>query len=401
MTETTTQTTEPEAEDPAALAQRLEALAANNRRMGWALAVGGAVVLCLAALIVFWPQSQEDAARLAAIEAELEATRAENTGLQTMLPEDWQARMDTLQAQAEEAAAAAQALTQALPERLAALEAQIDSLGEPEAMLALAHRIGAMSGSAQGQAQISAAVGQLQGALAQPGRAVDAALAGARQHSALLSRTFAGVPDKDLKAAALLLALTQVRGALARGGEPFADDLALLQGLVGEGDPALTAAIERLAPQAEAGVLTPQGLLAEFQGLAGEAVEASLKGEDVALGARAAARFHSIVQVKKGGVPVTGTSTQAAIGAAETRLAAGDVAGAVDVVEGLPPSAQAVLGPWLDKARATTRAQDAGAALDALLMGEIGQGTLVQDEALGITIYRPGALPGQENNIGP
>ena len=107
MTETTTQTTEPEAEDPAALAQRLEALAANNRRMGWALAVGGAVVLCLAALIVFWPQSQEDAARLAAIEAELEATRAENTGLQTMLPEDWQARMDTLQAQAEEAAAAA------------------------------------------------------------------------------------------------------------------------------------------------------------------------------------------------------------------------------------------------------------------------------------------------------
>jgi len=74
---------------------------------------------------------------------------------------------------------------------------------------------------------------------------VDALLNKARAQSSAIGQTFDGVPKNELKAAGMLLGFTQIRGALNRDGQPFADDLVLLQNLVGD-NPELQAQIEKL-----------------------------------------------------------------------------------------------------------------------------------------------------------
>jgi hypothetical protein len=407
-----------EDEAPDALAAKLAALEAANRRMGWMLAVGAAVVLTVAAAVVFGPQRSESTARLAALEAEVEEAQEEASLLRRMLPADMDARLADLSAQVTAAqeqagavAAAGQRFTEqvsaevlapdagALEARMAALEARLAELRADEAVAGVLDYIGALEATQAGRAQLDALVAQLtratDGAAAQGGGALDAALAQARAGSAAAGQAFAGLPDTELKAAAMLLAMTQVRSALARDGAAFDDDLALMRNLVGDGDPALTAAIDRLAPHAASGVLTPGGLLTEFRGLAGDAVAASLRGEDVALSERAAARFHKIVQVERDGVPVTGTPTQATVAQAERALAAGDVAGAVALVEALDGPGAEVLGPWLAQAQASlgTR-RDARGLLDALLAaGGAPGGELIVDEASGLMFYKRATMP--------
>lgn len=387
-----------EEQSPAEIAAHLKKLEATNRRLGWLTAAGLAAIALLAAAIILWPP--DDAARIAALEAKIEADLREAQSKKSWFEvkqEEWAAQAQALetqlaetQAQVDSVVTAGRAISDdvlgpnagALEDRIAALEAHVAAAGEPESLSAFLEQLGVLQVTQAGQAQLNAAVAQLSQAAASGQASAGAALAEARAQSAVLQETFADVPDSELKAAALLLAMGQFRSSLDRGDVPFADDLALLKNLVGNADPELTAALERLAPHAESGVLTPDGLEAEFKALAGEAVVASLSGKDVDLRQRAAARFHEIVQVEKDGTPVTGTQTQAALGEAETALELGDIEAAMAALEGLNPQAAQVMAPWIADAQAALAAQDVAALLGL-------KGELIHDEAAGVNVYRP------------
>ncbi|PIW53988.1 MAG: hypothetical protein COW16_13800, partial [Sphingomonadales bacterium CG12_big_fil_rev_8_21_14_0_65_65_10] len=61
-------------------------------------------------------------------------------------------------------------------------------------------------------------------------------LVASREVNPVIGETFAGVPTSDLKAAVMLLGMTQFRSSLNRDNQAFDDDLNVLMGLVGEED---------------------------------------------------------------------------------------------------------------------------------------------------------------------
>ncbi len=237
-------------------------------------------------------------------------------------------------------------------------------------------RVESMARDAQGQKILQDALGRLQfltGGGDQAGSAApevtEASLEAARAQDPALAQTFAGVAPEDLKAASLLLAFTQVRASLDRGDTPFNKDLALLLDLVGESDPALRESLLRLAPQAEKGILTPAGLATQFKSMAGDAVVASLQGEDVSFEERAMARLNQVLQVEKDGELVTGTDTQAKIARAQAALDAGDVETAVTELEGLDGPAAQTARPWIDQAQAVIAADQIKQMFSGLVSG--------------------------------
>ena len=216
----------------------------------------------------------------------------------------------------------------------------------------------------------------------------------AREQSAAIGQTFESVPQDDLKAAAMLLGMAQLRSALNRDNEAFESDLSLLRKIVGDENPELNAALERLAPHAQDGVLTVSELSTELRSFAGDAVAASLAGEDVTVKERAKARMNELFQVQKDGELITGTETQAALVSAEQQLQNGDIQAAMDAVGGLDgPAAEALL-PWLQKAQASLSAQNAKGVVDDVLgsitaVGKGSGGKLIRNEETGINIYVP------------
>ena len=232
----------------------------------------------------------------------------------------------------------------------------------------------------------------------------------------LLPRRTKNVPTTDLKAAAMLLAMTQFRSSLNRDNEAFDGDLQVLMGLVGEDNPELAASLERLAPHADGGVLTPSGLTNEFKTIAGDAVVSSLKGEDVSVTDKAKARMNELFVVEKDGEVISGTETQAKVANAENMLEQGNIQEAMSIVQSIDGPAGAQLSGWLRKAQTTLMAQDiqkmlgqninlqafgqagaaAGSAADitnAIQGAVTGQSRLIQNEETGINILRRNTLP--------
>lgn len=271
-----------------------------------------------------------------------------------------------------------------LPDRLRSAADQIDLPTGISATLGdFSSRLESMARDLQGQQTLQTALARLRTLAgvqsAQPGleaRALTvASLDAARSQDPALAQTFAGVPAEDLKAASLLLAFTQVRDSFERGNTPFNKDLELLLNLVGEDDPALRESLLRLAPQAEKGILTPAGLTRQFKSMAGEAVVASLQGEDVSFEDRAKARLNQVLQVEKNGELVTGTDTQAKIARAQAALDAGDVEGAVTELEGLDGAAAQTARPWIDEAQAVVTAGQIKQMFAGLVSGGLPIGT--------------------------
>jgi len=150
----------------------------------------------------------------------------------------------------------------------------------------------------------------------------------AKADNAELAQSMGNVTGRDLSAAAMLLAMTQMRDSMNRA-QPFAEDLAVLQQLVGNDDPELTAAINRLAPYAENGILTPEGMSNELRGVTGEIIAGALRGEDVSVQDKIMARLGDILSVQKDGQPVIGIEEQAVVARAQVALDKGDVKAAL------------------------------------------------------------------------
>lgn len=247
-----------------------------------------------------------------------------------------------------------------MSDRLNAIENRLQTAGQDIDFSQLVTRFDNLSQVVQGQgdtgmvmADMAAIIDTLQGQIGE----MDVALEQARAENAELAESLQGVSGRDISAAAMLLAMTQMRDSLNRA-EPFASDLQILQQLVGEDDPELTAAINRLAPYAENGVLTPKGLSAELRGLTGEIIAASLRGEDVSIQERMAARLGQILSVEKNGQPIIGIEEQAIIAKAQSALDRGDVAAAVVELNKLEGNAAEIASPITNQAMGTLNAQN-------------------------------------------
>lgn len=165
----------------------------------------------------------------------------------------------------------------------------------------------------------------------------------------------------------LMLAVGQLRAALARG-VPYRQELSTLEGLSAE-DETLAETIAPLWSYASIGVETQAGLRARFEKLAPEVLSA----EQAASGGwtdRILAKLNDVVTIRRIGGDVEGDGADALLARAEARLAAGDLAGAVDIMVGLKGPAAEVAASWLAAARARLAADKAVAALESRVLAE-------------------------------
>ena len=295
-------------------------------------------------------------------------------------------------------------------ERLTALESRLRASGEEIDLGQLMNKFDSLNKTAQGTGNTNAALSDLKGVITiLQGRMgqMDAALTEAKQENAVLAESLENVNGRDLGAAAMLLALTQFRDSMNRE-EPFVDDLAILQELVGTEDPELTADINRLAPYAQNGVLTPEGLSKELRTITGEIVMAKLQGEDVSVQDKILGRLGQILSVEKDGKPLIATREQELIATAQKHLDAGDVQSAVATLNQLDGEAAKAAQPFTQKAMGTLAAQGTTDALMKKFMEKLQDpqglqnmiqglpaqiqdmtsGTVVQDDASGIIILQ-------------
>ena len=265
-----------------------------------------------------------------------------------------------------------------LMDRVMALEDKVSGISPGGTDLStVLSRIQDMQKSMEGQEQMQSAVADLQNIVAglQSGQNqgdIDQVLANVNVENgdSALAQTLEGVSPKEMKAAALLIGLSQFRDTMHRSG-PYSEDLALLQSMIGSDDPELNAAIESLSPYAEQGILSPKGLSAELKGVTGEIIVSSLKGEDVSVRDRAMVRFNEILKVQKEGQPVIGTDTEATVARAQVMLDAGNVDGAIRELETLQGPARETAQPIIDQAQVTRMAQDAQGMLTGGIIDKI------------------------------
>lgn len=224
---------------------------------------------------------------------------------------------------------------------------------------------------------------------------VDEQLAMGQLHLPGMSRTFKDVPLEDIKAAAVLLAFTQFRDSTNRTGEPFGRDLQALNTLVGNVDPELNASIMRLAPYARSGVLTPSGLSKELQTIAGDAVVASIQGEDVSISDKIKDRIGEVVQIEKDGQTILGTTEKSDINKAQNLIKQGNIGAAIKVIENLNGPAAKAFKPWIKQAQGTLHAQETSGLLKSILSGKtlstlgLGKGRLIRDKTGATNVYIP------------
>ncbi len=428
---------------PADLVEKIRGIETRSSRIAALIAaifVGAAICFTV---IVLWPTARkvnEYDDRLTAVEGTVmhlgEEEDSAATATRAATPDsgwvadldrrmdDWKKQASAVKSDVESAIGQAKSTvneitnseTGPLSERLSRLEHQVEEISGSTALSDLVARIESYSGTIEGQGALDQMVAQLRdlamGTNGDP-QAFDSALDSARTSDPALGQTFEGVAPGDLKAAAMLVGLTNLRSALARDNVPFKTDLDLLMNLVGDDNPELKTALLRIAPQAEKGVLTNDGLSKELRGLAGDVVTASLKGEDVSFEERARARLNEVLQVEKKGELVTGTPTQETISRAQSMVETGDVQGAIGALQGLNGPAAEAAQPWIGQAEATEAATQLRGLIDNLMRAKtIGHGAkyttgfkglsdlvparpVIHDEESGVIVMPPPSkLPG-------
>lgn len=350
------------------------------------------VVLVIGAItLLLWPEAKEvkdtvnsNNAQISELEGQVDDMRESGGFMGGLIPQEWKDQLDDYTKQAtelkEQAVAAKETVGAAikraeeisgdvlgaeagnLEERISRLEAHMDEIAADPNMVFFMDKLKSMQASIPGQETVKGAKGELLETLNSFSGSPDMLndyLDQMRQQKTAMGETFEGVPSEDLKAAALLLTMEQFRGALNRDGTAFEEDLALMKNFVGaDKNNELSAALDKLAPRAQDGVLSVEGLSKEFRGMAGEAVVSSLKGEDVDFKEKATARMNELFSIEKDGEMVTGTPTQASLAKVQNLLDAGDLDAAIAEAETLEGPAAETVAPWLEEARATSAAQD-------------------------------------------
>lgn len=389
----------------------------DEKKRGFAKGVlftaGFITVLLVIVVAMVMPKLKKQSDRVTEIEQELGQMQKQQTMFKGFVPENWSEQLTELK---QELANTQDILTPTLDEvkeisgelvggkagaieqRVENLQSYVNEITKSTSISDLYARLDTMRADITGQKNIDQSMSDLYGLFAgansqevQDKDSVNSMLDRARSQSEALGQTFADVPASDLKAAAMLLTLTQMRSTLSREGVPFAQDLDLLMKMTSEDDVELRAALTRLAPYAEQGVLTPAGLSNQFRGLAGDVIVSSLKGEDVSMMEKAQARMNDFLSIEKEGELVSGTPTQAVVNKAQKQLDNGQIAQAVDLLtEKLSAKEIAPLKPWLKQAEALLSAQNAESAIKQAIELNLGRGylggsQLLKDDGTGVS----------------
>lgn len=378
--------------------RKAAAPANQNSNMGAWISAGGFAILLVVLALYLMPaqeQTEEMAERIAEMEAGIKTLEEKQTQITEDVSEKesgFGAQFEALKQQAgslgtkfDELSTQTQKMATGMisedelnkwRNRLENVEGQLSGILSAEQMESITQRFQFLQETESGQEQLDEATGQLSGIVdSLDGRMdlLDEALIIARDNSTALGETFDGVPNEELKAGALLLALNQFRGALNRGETPFEEDLQLLYSFVGEENEELRTSLDKLAPQAENGVLTVGGLSSEFRSLAGDIVVSSLKGEDVSIQERAQARLNNVLKIEKNGEPVTGTKTQKTVEKTQELLDQGNLNEALFTIQQLDGDALSAASPFIEQLEASIAAQDVQGALNSVF-GEMGIG---------------------------
>lgn len=357
-------------------------------------ALGIALVLGAAGTLALWPSAQKiekHEQQLATLNGEMKELNESAGFIKDMVPEDMRKKMAELKAEAtvigedvKKVAVQAQDLSKAvlatnagsLSDRLSVIEAKLGDVEGGQAVQDLTARIRNLEVTIAGQQQLSASVTELTkivDAIDGQVNMLDDKMAEVQQNpQSPLGQTLEGVSGNDMKAAALLIAFSQLRDSLNRNA-PFEQDLVLLQKLVGNEDPELQAALQRLAPQAEkGGVLTADGLSEEFKGYAGDIVFSSLKGEDISAADKAKVRITQVLNVKKDGELLGGTETQKTVARAQEQLNGNDIQGAIATLQTLDGEAKTKAQPFIQQAEAAVLAEQIQNMLRQMIVANVG-----------------------------
>ena len=254
-------------------------------------------------------------------------------------------------------------------QRLSALELQLAS---NPGLQGVVENLQGMTAT-QGATSLQSAVEELRSVVAGlQGRmdGFDVALNQARAQNESLASALNGVTGRDVSAAAMLLALTQLRYAVDRQA-PFEQDLALLRQVAVATDPELAASVDRMAPYAETGVLSAHGLKNELAALSNDIITAKLAGEDISFKDRVLSRLQGLFTLKKDGVPVSGSEERALIAQANVQLNNNDVAGAIATLQQLQGPAAQAASPWQSQAAATLAVQSIDRQIVNALMNKV------------------------------
>lgn len=317
----------------------------QSRAMKRSAIVAAVVILVVLAAVIGimkpkYEQIEKREARLLELEGELSQLKQEQSSFKGLVPENWSEELEQLKQQAVEAkqsvsntvesvkALSNDLTTEAgLGERVTQLQSYVSEISGENGIYALKDRFEEMRSNFMGEKVLDNSVEALLPIFAnsedgaeQDETKTNALIAAAREKNKSLQQSLNNVPGTELKAAAMLLAMTQVRSALNRGDEDFEGDLELLKNMVGKDNTKLYNSIEDLGPHAKNGILSAGGLRVEFQTIAGDAVAASLRGEDVSISEKVSAKFNEVIKVEKDGELITGTETQATLNEAENLI---------------------------------------------------------------------------------
>ncbi len=356
------------------------------------------VLFIIAALIVMllpdFKEFGKRGNRLSAIEKDISEIRDMQSSFKGLVPENWSKQLSDLKRQIEQAKDAAgnamdsvkevskdMMAAEGLEQRVLKLQTYVSEITNDSGMYALLSRFEVMGKGGAGKNILDNSVLELSSLFEnmkdKDDSYVNNALDMARSQSKSLQQTLGNVPQSELKAAAMLLALTQVRSALNRSDEAFDSDLALLMNMIGEDNVELRASLEKLSPQAKTGVLSASGLQSEFRTIAGDVVAASLKGEDVSFSQKAAARMNEILRIEKNGELITGTKTQATVQKADKMMQEGNLDAALKYLKSnLNAKELEPLRPWIKKAEAVLTSAKVKRAINQAIELNVGRGYL-------------------------
>ena len=161
----------------------------------------------------------------------------------------------------------------------------------------------------------------------------------------------AAVPGGTTRGNALVIAVGQLREA-GRGTEPFGVALQAVEALA-ESEEALVKPIAVLKPFAQTGVPDLIALRAHFNRIAGRIAHEAFVPKGEGWVDRTLGKLSRIFTFRRTGTAAAaGDDENARVAQAELRLAAGDLATAVTVLEGLKEPALGYARPWLKDARA-------------------------------------------------
>ena len=168
----------------------------------------------------------------------------------------------------------------------------------------------------------------------------------------------------------LVLALGQLRQSVLSGAA-YDADLAAVAALIGENQ-SLQAASSSLAPWSKKGVATLRALSDQFPAMTRAVLQADPAGSDD-FWRRTLHRVTSLVTVRRVG-EIEGMETDAVLARAERRLAAGELAAAAKLIDGLAAPGRKAAQGWLDQAQARLAALAALAALQGQAIAGLADG---------------------------